>query len=302
MGVSLAILPSKGYGAPWTVRLEINGPDRKMRKREKQGGAAAGGEGGRGGAAIADEAEVAGEGREGATGHGFPNRKLLKKEEDEGNSLPASERPGKRPSCRAMAGGGELLRRARPGCLETSFCSRIGWGESGREEEAHQNNERGEKGSKRRDDVRRRLLLRRRFSAQGRAEQGKEKREWGRGSARVRAGLSTSSRDAGGSGRDRGRGGAASSVRNREREGGAVGEEGEGTDKRGPLVGEREGKGGERPAGPRPRKGRERRGEELGRKAEPREKRGKGKFHFFPKQFFKLIFQMYRVPVQGCGR
>ena len=38
----------------------------------------------------------------------------------------------------------------------------------------------------------------------------------------------------------------------------AVGEEGEGTDKRAPLVGEREGKGGERPAGrlagPRPRK------------------------------------------------
>ena len=29
----------------------------------------------------------------------------------------------------------------------------------------------------------------------------------------------------------------------------AVGEEGEGTDKRAPLVGEREGKGGERPAG-----------------------------------------------------
>ena len=44
---------------------------------------------------MADEAEVAGEVRERATGHGFPIRKLLEKEEDEGNSLPSLARPGR---------------------------------------------------------------------------------------------------------------------------------------------------------------------------------------------------------------
>ena len=40
--------------------------------------------------------KVTGEGREGATGHGFPIRKLLEKEEDEGNSPRAKSRPKKR--------------------------------------------------------------------------------------------------------------------------------------------------------------------------------------------------------------
>ena len=64
---------------------------------------------------MADEAEVAGEVRERATGHGFPIRKLLEKEEDEGNSLPASARPGRARLARSMAGGHEALRQARPG-------------------------------------------------------------------------------------------------------------------------------------------------------------------------------------------
>ena len=46
-------------------------------------------------AAMNSGGKVAGEGREGATGHGFPNRKLLEKEEDEGNSLASLARPGR---------------------------------------------------------------------------------------------------------------------------------------------------------------------------------------------------------------
>ena len=44
---------------------------------------------------IAGGEELAGECRPGATGHGFPIRKLLEKEEDEGNSLPSLTRPGR---------------------------------------------------------------------------------------------------------------------------------------------------------------------------------------------------------------
>ena len=177
----------------------------KRNRGREGGGAPVGGEGGRGGAAIADEAEVAGEGREGATGHGFPNRKLLKKEEDEGNSLPASERLGKRPSCRAMAGGGELLRRARPGCLETSFSSENGWERAGGERKltkATNAAKRAPNGGTTRGGAC--------YSGDGslrkdERSKGKEKREWGRGSARVRGGspLQADTRWGGG---DRGRG------------------------------------------------------------------------------------------------
>jgi len=88
----------------------------------------AGGEGGCGGAAMADEAEVAGEVRERATGRGFPIRKLLEKEEDEGKSLPASARSGSARPARSMAGGHEALPRAWPGRLKAPIRSGIGWG------------------------------------------------------------------------------------------------------------------------------------------------------------------------------
>ena len=65
--------------------------------------------------AIACRPELAGALPTEATAGGFPNRNRWETEEGEGITLPASERPGKRPSCRAMAGGGKLLRRARPG-------------------------------------------------------------------------------------------------------------------------------------------------------------------------------------------
>ena len=38
---------------------------------------------------------LAGEGRPGATGHGFPIHEHLEKEEDEGNSIPPFARPGR---------------------------------------------------------------------------------------------------------------------------------------------------------------------------------------------------------------
>ena len=69
-----------------------------------------------GGAMAGVGPNLAGVGREGATARGFPIRNHREREEGEGNTFPASERPGKRPSGRAMADGGELLRRARLGC------------------------------------------------------------------------------------------------------------------------------------------------------------------------------------------
>ena len=48
--ISLAKGPAKGYGPFSTVQLEFNGPDHKMREREKQRGAATGEEEGGGGA------------------------------------------------------------------------------------------------------------------------------------------------------------------------------------------------------------------------------------------------------------
>jgi len=65
--------------------------------------------------AIAGRPELAGALPTEATVGGFPNRNRWQREEGEGITLPTSERLGKRPSCRAMAGGGKLLRRARPG-------------------------------------------------------------------------------------------------------------------------------------------------------------------------------------------
>ena len=46
-------------------------------------------------AAMDSGGKVAGAGGLGASGHGFQFRKLLEKEEDEGNSLPSLARPGR---------------------------------------------------------------------------------------------------------------------------------------------------------------------------------------------------------------
>ena len=46
---------------------------------------------------MAGRPELAGDGREGATDHGFPNQKLPEREEGEGNSPRAKTRPEKRP-------------------------------------------------------------------------------------------------------------------------------------------------------------------------------------------------------------
>ena len=94
-----------------------------------------------------------------------------------------------------------------------------------------------------------------------------------RGSKRGRSGA--------GGWRSWGAGGVATcgSAAERERER-AVGEEGEGTDKRASLVGEIEGKGGERPAGPRPRKGRGRRGGGVGPKGRVQGEEGEREIPF----------------------
>ena len=66
-------------------------------------------------AAIAAASKVAGVSRSGATVHHFTNRLPREREEGKGNSIPALAWPGNAWEARAMAGRGELLRRARPG-------------------------------------------------------------------------------------------------------------------------------------------------------------------------------------------
>jgi len=67
-------------------------------------------------AAIVGGEKLVGASHAAATRLGFQIGLHREGEEGEGNTFPASERPGKRPSGRAMADGGELLRRARLGC------------------------------------------------------------------------------------------------------------------------------------------------------------------------------------------
>ena len=69
---------------------------------------------------MADEAEVTGEVHERATGRGFLIRKLLEKEEVEGNSVPASARPGRARAARSMAGGHGARRSSRKAALEST--------------------------------------------------------------------------------------------------------------------------------------------------------------------------------------
>jgi len=75
---------------------------------------------------MADRPELAGNSHDRATGLGFPIQNHWDREEGEGNSFPASERPGRARAARALADDGELLRRARPGRYRTSFRSAKG--------------------------------------------------------------------------------------------------------------------------------------------------------------------------------
>ena len=115
-----------------------------------------------------------------------------------------------------------------------------------------------------------------------------ERVRWGRRETARVQGSSKHPRH-GASGEIVGSGGATcGSAVERERER-AVGEKGEGTDKWASLVGEREGKGGERPAGPRPRK--EKGGAEAGRLGRAgREEKGEKKIHFLFQIHFPNAF------------
>jgi len=241
------------------------------RRPERRKGAAA---------AIAGRPELAGDGRKGATELGFPNRKFPEREESEGNTPRTRTRPENRPSDCATADGGGLLRRAWPGCLEAPFCSGTRPEESGKGEEAHHgaNSERkwlGMAASRGGGKLRRRFSARSRLGAEPRGERGKMGRE-----VRTRRGGVSSSDRSAGEGGDRGRGGFGLGGGCRERREGGGSLEGKELTS-GPHLPaherEREGKGGNWPAGPGPR--REERGGGVGPKGREG-KRGKGKFHF----------------------
>ena len=193
---------------------------------------------------MAGRPELAGDGRDKAMGLGFPIRNHWEREEGEGNCFPASERPGRARAARTMADGGELLRRACPGRYMTSFCSAKGWGESGREGEAHLRDEKLRKWLKRRDGARR-------FTASSassyavRTESGREGK-WGGGKCSDARGSPLENRGAGwGEVGIVGAGLPLEQFQQGERGGSgrAVGE-GEADRRARPVSGEREGKGG----------------------------------------------------------